>query len=151
MHEGKLFAGHNEIRFYTWGSARCCLPAGATQATLLGSFPNLKVGDVVVFEEALGPQSGKAGDADPTHRHAVRLTAAAVSSDKLGGQFATPPNANPVAITEIEWESEDALPFPLCISSEVRQGNTETPWRASALRAATSSSPTTAGPSPTRS
>ncbi len=43
LHEGKLFAGHNEIRFYTWGNARCCLPAGATRATLLGSFPNLKV------------------------------------------------------------------------------------------------------------
>ena len=87
----------------------------------------MKVGDVVVFEEALGPKSGKPGEADPTHRHAVRLTAAAVSSDKLGGQFATPPNVNPVAITEIEWGSEDALPFPLCISSEVRQGSTETP------------------------
>ena len=31
LHDGTLFATHNEIRFYTWGSARCCLPAGATQ------------------------------------------------------------------------------------------------------------------------
>ncbi len=73
------------------------------------------------------PQTGKPADADPTHRHAVRLSAVTMSSDKLGGQFATPPNTNPVAVTEIEWVAEDALPFPLCISSEVRQGNTETP------------------------
>src|SRR6202008_1925965 len=25
---------HNEIHFYTWGNSRCCLPKGATSATL---------------------------------------------------------------------------------------------------------------------
>jgi uncharacterized phage protein gp47/JayE len=127
LHEGRLFAGHNEIRLYTWGNARCCLPAGSTRATLLGSFPNLKVNDVIVFEEKLGPTTGNAADANATHRHAVRLSAVTISSDRLGGQFATPPNTNPIAVTEIEWVAEDALPFPLCISNEVRQNNTETP------------------------
>ncbi len=51
MHDATLFATHNEIRFYAWGNARCCLPAGATSATLLGAFPKLKIDDVVVFEE----------------------------------------------------------------------------------------------------
>ncbi|NER82507.1 MAG: putative baseplate assembly protein, partial [Leptolyngbya sp. SIO1D8] len=30
-----LYQSHNEIRFYTWGDRECCLPAGATQATLM--------------------------------------------------------------------------------------------------------------------
>lgn len=29
-----LYAAHNEIRFYTWGDQQCCLPRGATSATL---------------------------------------------------------------------------------------------------------------------
>ena len=29
-----LYAAHNEIRFYTWGDQECCLPRGATSATL---------------------------------------------------------------------------------------------------------------------
>jgi hypothetical protein len=31
----QLYAGHSEINFYTWGNAECCLPRGATSATLL--------------------------------------------------------------------------------------------------------------------
>lgn len=30
-----LYLAHNAIRFYTWGDNRCCLPKGATSATLL--------------------------------------------------------------------------------------------------------------------
>src|SRR6185369_12414091 len=71
--------------------------------------------------------TGLAADADPTRRHAVRLSAVEISSDALGGQFATPPNTGSVAVTEIEWVAEDALPFPLCISAEVRSGHLETP------------------------
>lgn len=29
-----LYGAHNEIRFYTWGDPECCLPQGATSATL---------------------------------------------------------------------------------------------------------------------
>jgi hypothetical protein len=29
-----LYVHHNEIRFYTWGDQECCLPRGATSATL---------------------------------------------------------------------------------------------------------------------
>lgn len=31
----KLFQAHNSIRFYTWGDRNCCLPRGATTATLI--------------------------------------------------------------------------------------------------------------------
>lgn len=103
-----LFVAHNEIPFYTWTEKRCCLPKGATSATLAGHFPNLKKGDVLIFEEALGPETGEAGDANPAHRQAVRLTEVPVLS-------LDPLNDNPV--TEIEWGEEDALTFSLCISS----------------------------------
>ena len=35
MHDAPLYRAHNEISFYTWGERECCLPEGATRATLL--------------------------------------------------------------------------------------------------------------------
>lgn len=148
----RLYAGHDEIQFYTWGDQECCLPKGATTATLIGSLvkdPNqdnelpqcvpdtkhtektedtektssesaappvtddasklhLKPGDVLIFEEVIGPGTGNPVDADPMHRHAVRLV------DVQPGHDPLEPNT---LITEITWEAEDALPFPLCLSS----------------------------------
>jgi len=115
MHQAALFVDHNEFALYTWGDEECCLPAGATRATLMGHFPNLKAGDVLIFLEQRGPESGKATDADLAHRHAVRLTAATPARDPLGGQILDPDNTDPVPVTEIEWQAEDALPFPLCL------------------------------------
>jgi hypothetical protein len=73
----------------------------------------LKVGDILIFEEVLGPKTGQLPDANPTHRQAVRLTSVTPGVDPLYGQqpYGTP-------IIEIEWASEDALTFPLCISSQ---------------------------------
>ncbi|MGH9942862.1 MAG: putative baseplate assembly protein [Pyrinomonadaceae bacterium] len=117
LHDLTLFAAHNEMRFYTWGARECCLPKGATRATLHGSFPNLKAGDVLIFREARGPDTGQPGDADPFRRHAVRLQTVSLASDPVGGQFETPAHNDAVAVTEIEWSPADALPFPLCISA----------------------------------
>ncbi len=118
MHDVEaLYIAHNEIHFYTWGAERCCLPKGATQATLQGHLPNLKAGDIMIFEEVLGPQTGVAADANPAHRHAVYLKSVELTSDPLGGQFAIPPDDSPVDVTEIAWAPDDALLFPLCISS----------------------------------
>ena len=36
-----LYVAHNEIRFYTWGDQECCLPRGATSATLQDYAPDL--------------------------------------------------------------------------------------------------------------
>ena len=36
-----LYADHNELYFYTWSDRRCCLPKGATSATLEGHHPDL--------------------------------------------------------------------------------------------------------------
>ena len=128
MHEVTLFSEHNELPFYTWSNANCCLPKGATKATLRGDFPNLQPGDVLVFQERLGPKTGDAADADLHHRHAVRLTQ--VNGKVLGpdGEVDTQhavSNIDPVtqqAVTEIQWAVGDALPFALCVSSVTDSG-----------------------------
>lgn len=199
----RLHASHSRIGFYTWGDRECCLPVGATSATLKdgwvkgegpaaqkgyeqdapakdyeqdataqeykapaqgyrqgkpahnikqappareykqnppardyeqsepardyeedapapvyergpaqerGRSLRLKVGDVLIFEEVLGPQTGAKPDADPGHRHAVRLTRVEPRLDELYDQ----------PVVEIEWAAEDALPFTLCLSAVAR-------------------------------
>jgi len=131
----QFYAVHSEIHFYTWGEKECCLERGSTSATLVdGSVETkppppppspdqpelkiiatqlgkqklqLKVGDVLIFEEILGPVTGNPADADPSRRHAVRLTKVTPGEDALYKQ----------PIVEIEWASDDALPFPFCISA----------------------------------
>jgi hypothetical protein len=77
MQDANLFPELNTMNFYSWGDLNCCLPQGATEATLQGSYPNLQAGDVLIFKEVVGPQTGAAADADIRHRYAVRLTAVA--------------------------------------------------------------------------
>ncbi|MBA3942931.1 MAG: putative baseplate assembly protein [Herpetosiphonaceae bacterium] len=139
-----LWISHNEIHFYTWGDQECCLPKGATSATLYdghaappategphnpygnpapspaqdtygGSPPppaavrqlHLKEGDILIFEEVIGPHTGMSADADPTQRHAVRLTEVKEDIDHLYNQ----------PLVEVKWAVQDALPFPLCLST----------------------------------
>lgn len=79
----------------------------------------LKAGDVLIFEEVIGPKTGSKDDADPRHRQAVRLTKVTPAIDPLyhpykdsfGDEFGQP-------VVEIEWATEDALTFPLCISAQ---------------------------------
>lgn len=120
LHSATLFPAHNNLPLYTWGDEECCLPKGATRATLAGEFSNLEAGDVLIFEERLDPQTGRPEDADPAHRHAVRLSGVTLSHDPLGGRFLDdPPTDNAIPVTEIEWPAADALPFPVCISTLV--------------------------------
>ncbi len=107
-----LYFDHNELAFYTWSDDRCCLPKGATRATLEGHHPNLRKGMVLVFEEVLGVQTGDPADADPTRRCAVRLESVLPAAPE------DPPLTDPVTgvpITEIVWNAEDALPVPVCL------------------------------------
>ncbi len=114
MADTKVYAGYEELHFYTWSDANCCLPRGAVQATLAGHLDKLAVGDVLLFEEVLGPHTGATQDADPMHRCAVRLTAVSVK-DSLG-QVLIDPLTN-AQITQIAWAAADALPFSLCVSA----------------------------------
>jgi hypothetical protein len=114
MADSKCFPDQNQMEFYTWGDANCCLPKGATEATLSGWIYSLQPGDVLIFEEVLGPLTGDAADADPAKRCAVRLTRVA-TVDHMGKALRDPFDGSPV--TAIAWDVADALPSPLCISS----------------------------------
>ena len=118
----QLYSAQNQISFYTWDGQECCLPSGTTHATLIdapssaptssstGPNNHIRVGDVLIFEEVLGPKTGNPADADPTHRHVVRLTKVETAQDTLH---------NPsIPLIEITWAQEDALPFPLCLSTQ---------------------------------
>jgi predicted phage baseplate assembly protein len=119
--ETRLRPAHNAIHFWTWGDDECCLPEGTTSATLRDAWAEetryeggerpralaLEPGDVLVFEERIGPGTGNPADADPAHRQAVRLTAVTQAVDELYDQ----------PVVEIAWALQDALDFPLCIST----------------------------------
>ncbi|HUG29452.1 MAG TPA: putative baseplate assembly protein [Candidatus Limnocylindria bacterium] len=121
LHGAELREDHNSFDFHTWGDERCCLPKGATRATLAGHWPDLAPGDVLVFREVTGPLTGEPADADPAHRHAVRLT----DVRALDGIEPLTDPLNDAQITEIRWHPGDALPFPLCISSETDEEHGE--------------------------
>lgn len=131
----QLVALHSRLVFHDQGDDECCLRKGATRATLIDPAhkqtdtvrhasekgardakaaaedppPKLKPGDVLIFEEVLGPRTGNPADADPTHRQAVRLTHVAYRRDEL----------LEIAVIDIEWAAADALQFALCLSARL--------------------------------
>ncbi|WNL45690.1 putative baseplate assembly protein [Dyella sp. BiH032] len=123
----RLANAHNAIRLHTWGDEQCCLPRGSTRATLvdpgLPGTPGentlrnaaaqralqLAVGDLLILEEVKGVRTGQPADADPTHRHAVRLTAVLPRIDPLDRTL----------LLEVSWDACDALPFDLHLSGRL--------------------------------
>lgn len=104
----EIHAGLGEVAIYTWGDHECCLARGATRATLMVREGLLAHGDLLLFEEVLGPRTGRPSDADPGHRHVVRLTRVERVTDPLHPR---------TKLVSVEWRIEDALPFPLCLST----------------------------------
>jgi hypothetical protein len=107
MHDADLDARANDFELHTWGDPNCCLPRGATRATLVA--PNatftLAKGTVLVLEELVGGND-EPPDREIAHRHVVRLKADSVKrTDTLP--------STPVRVLEVEWYDEDALPFAL--------------------------------------
>jgi hypothetical protein len=124
-----LRVAHNEIRFYTWGRRECCLPRGATGASLLdgwradaavpsgwGRRLSIQPGDVLIFEEVIGAKTGVPPDADPRRRHVVRITGVHAGEDPVY-PIAVSELQLPTPVLEVRWAPEDALPFPLCVSA----------------------------------
>ncbi|WP_329569376.1 putative baseplate assembly protein [Streptomyces sp. NBC_01361] len=113
----ELKAAHNTIRLWTWGGEVCTLPQGATAATLRDEWDDpetcrdrqlgLNPGDLLVLEEVKGPRTGTPGDQDPGHRQAVRLTSVTPAVDRIEDQ----------PVLEVTWAAEDALRFPLCLTT----------------------------------
>ncbi|MBD2355993.1 putative baseplate assembly protein [Tolypothrix sp. FACHB-123] len=108
MHEITLYRAHNQINFYTWDAQEYYLKAGATKATLENKNLKLQVGDVLIFEEIKGVDTGLTIDADRNQRHVVRLTKVTKNTDPLHENK---------ELLEIEWAAEDALPFALCVAT----------------------------------
>jgi hypothetical protein len=80
----------------------------------------LQPGDFLIFEEVRGPKTGIAGDADPSHRHVVRLMSVERDVDPLYTKDGDPNNKNAspgLPVLRITWDPADALTFPLCISA----------------------------------
>ena len=117
-HDIQLYSSNNEISFYTWSDSECCLPKGATRASLLND-PAITLNpyDVLIFEERFSPTTGLKADANTNHRHAVRLKSVTDSIDVLTN----------IAVKEIKWFEADALPFPLCLTALINNedGKTE--------------------------
>jgi hypothetical protein len=117
MHTARLYPAHQVIDFYTWGDDRCCLPKGATRASLHNPgniLQTLAPGMALIFQEQRGPNSGDPDDADPAHRHAVRLTRVEFTTDPL---YTEGEPSEPVQVVDIEWAIDGAPPFPLCARS----------------------------------
>ena len=129
---------HHELLIHTWSNDECCLPIGATGATLYcvsqseaGSQalrPLLQAGDYLLFEEVRGPVTGLEADADPTHRQVVRLESVEPLTDQLyleelSGEALQPVETGDQAdlpalpLLHVTWREADALTFPLCIST----------------------------------
>ncbi|MFC4015158.1 putative baseplate assembly protein [Nonomuraea purpurea] len=115
-HDLAVSPARNRIRLWTWGGEECCLPRGATSATLVdgwcdeersGRLLGLCPGDVLIFEEVRGPLTGVPGDADVTHRQAVRLTEVVELDDPVYDQ----------PLLRVSWACADALTFELCLAS----------------------------------
>jgi uncharacterized phage protein gp47/JayE len=104
----------NTVNFYAWGDTTCCLPVGATEATLTGTLTDLQPGGLLVFEEVAGPLTGAAQDANPAHRCAVLLSTV-TTKDYKNRTLKDPLTGTP--ITRITWAAGDALTFPLCVNS----------------------------------
>jgi hypothetical protein len=121
-HEVTLRDAHNRFSFYTWGDTGCCLPRGATTATIKNHWEGLQAGDFLVLREIVSPRTFQPDDADRAHRHVVRLTRVTRDVDPSGRLFDEPPVDAAAPITRIEWDASDALPFALCVSVAERPG-----------------------------
>jgi predicted phage baseplate assembly protein len=134
----QLHSSQNEIAFYTWGDSECCLPAGATSAAFAweakgeptaDDWQGPRVGDLLLIEEVLGPRTGLPADADPSHRHVVRLTRVEQKTDWLPVIAKSDRYDKSSVVTASElgwkqqnylavgWDAEDAVPFAVCIAS----------------------------------
>lgn len=109
----RLDARENRIELHAWGEDDLCLARGATRCTLRDPDRalDLHAGDVLLFESVAGADTGRAGDADPSLRHVVRLTSEPVRArdDLLGDD-----------VLEIAWHAQDALPFDLRVQAAGR-------------------------------
>jgi len=142
----RLYAAHSEIRFYTWGDCDCCLPAGATGATLVDQWTTTGQGNGRPKDQADGKPNvaalPKPANDQPDGDRALQAlkpgdylvfeevigpkTGVVADADPRHRQVVqltkVTPGIDPLnrqPVVEIEWCLEDALAFPLCISARM--------------------------------
>jgi hypothetical protein len=108
-----LHQAHNQIGLHHWGDPDAVLAKGATEAWLRDPGQNLALakGGLLILTEARDPATGRTADADPAHRHAVRLIAdPETTADPLELV-----SGSPLRIHRVTWHPDDAPPFELCV------------------------------------
>ncbi len=110
-----LWQWRSTIALHLWSDDLCTLPRGATSVTLVdgsGGAGGLAAGDFLLLAQIAAPDTGASADADPSRRHVVRLTRVTPVTDVL---------APGLALVDVAWAAEDALPFDLPVTAEVAQ------------------------------
>ena len=134
--EARVDERSNTLHIHTWGNGECCLGRGTKTLDVyaLGPvaagvrpviLPPLAVGDFLLLEEVIGPLTGAAADADPSHRQVVKLTSVETAADPAYRDNTLPDGSLQVfqagdtalPVLRLGWAREDALKFPLCLSS----------------------------------
>jgi len=136
----QLWEAHNCISLYTWGRAECCLPKGATNATLLDEW--LEQDDKTIPEisstfQSKKPPSTPAASTARQRRLKLRkgdyLLFEEVKGPRTGDEADADPSKRVVVhltkatptvdpipdqpVLQVEWAEKDALPFSFCIST----------------------------------
>jgi hypothetical protein len=116
----------NHLEPYDWCGEVLALPAGSTSAALCFPYPVspgaralFLPGRVVVIEQVRSPATGRTADADPSRRHAMRLTRVEAAADPVNL------DRTQGRLFDVAWSAADALPFDLPIGS-VRDPDTGT-------------------------
>lgn len=130
----------NELTIHGWGNEECCLATGATEAFVyrvdddgVAHRPPLVAGDLLLVEEVRGPDTGVPADTSPAHRQVVRidridtkaidpLFSAELDAEGELQRLAAGTGATPLPLLGVRWRREDALDFPLCLSSRTEEG-----------------------------
>jgi predicted phage baseplate assembly protein len=140
----QLYDAHNLIAIYTWGDAECCLPRGATSATLrdtwVGPEPVPDIGSSPFGATILGqaPPEPPPAPEQPRER-ALKLRPGdlllfeEVRGPRTGAEADADPQRRHVVrltavepgvdaldntpVLEVRWDAADALPFTLCVSA----------------------------------
>jgi len=119
-----VHAEWNEVPVHIPDAAKPCLPVGATELFLCGTFPMPE--QIPAGEDAAKFWIGKwlllktepEDPSVPVRRQLIRVVEVEHTTDPLNLE-----NNNPIAITRIRWEEAQALPFEMCLSDMVVHGN----------------------------
>src|SRR5262245_23970073 len=125
---GRQFYVHsdwNEMPVHLPDESQPCLPVGSTELFLRGAFPTLQQipsgEDLTKFWKGkwLLLKTDPQDPSIPARRHLIRVIEVEQTTDPLSLDAGN----QPIPITRIKWEAEQALPFEMCLRDMVVRGN----------------------------